>query len=793
MNSLTLTFSQQHLEKKYQSEISHYRLQTLFVLFFSMDLFFLLYELLFFLIRLNKNYNELLGLIFGFIFLIIILFLRRFYPGLLVYMFTIAFLSQFFFFIELLKRYYDQPALQINFWIFILPLQLLHCGLIFSKIKWFLCSMFYGGSSLYMFLRVTSHDYDEYLSIKIAAFLSNWLLYSFLTYQQEKHSRKAFIQSDESYEKLYDYKSILHNVFPSPIFIVDFGDSKIQFLNKSAQNMLNLQNLNEAANGDAKSNLWANFEQLLDKFSLIQEKPKETQNRENLVSLIKDYYKNPANKAFKASEFLEEPNFHAINVSTKESISSEGLFGFPEIFSKEMKNAFFEIKMIKIVWENKVSLLMKLKDETNIFRISELMNLDEYKNQLLASVSHDLRTPLNGINGMLEISLSKTNDPELKSTLSMAKLSASFLNYLINDILDFSLMNFKKLRLNIQKVNFQDILYQMKQLIGFQAQEKGLEFKITCTCKEFKSVFSDSARIKQILLNLLSNSLKFTNIGHIELLLEDLTEEIPLYRFTVIDTGIGIKNNDLKKLYCLFGKLENPKNLDKTGIGMGLTISKKISKLLCPLKPEGIEVNSVYGSGSKFFFYVSSIMEMDSSQQYPFTDFVKTEENVNFKQLLSMNCRSSFEEIKPLKTSKSIPKASNLKILIVDDDLLSLFILENYIGIFNLSSIRAMNGLEACKLVKKDLKEKHLEIALIIMDCNMPVLDGFQASIKIQNYCKKYKEKKIPILASTANLTASSKARCRNSGMEYILEKPVKKMELKEKIESIFKIKIKEN
>ena len=128
------------------------------------------------------------------------------------------------------------------------------------------------------------------------------------------------------------------------------------------------------------------------------------------------------------------------------------------------------------------------------------------------------------------------------------------------------------------------------------------------------------------------------------------------------------------------------------------------------------------------------------------------------------------------------------KILVVDDDLMNLMVAEQYLKIFNIMSIRAMNGLEAYKIMKTDLKMEKQEICMIIMDCNMPILDGFQASMKIQKYFSKKGRTKIPIIAVTANITASDVLLSKSSGVEYFLEKPMKKIELKNIIENFFNI-----
>ena len=263
----------------------------------------------------------------------------------------------------------------------------------------------------------------------------------------------------------------------------------------------------------------------------------------------------------------------------------------------------------------------------------------------------------------------------------------------------------------------------------------------------------------------------------------------PFYKLSVKDTGIGIKTEDLGKLYRLFGRLEDHDKINKTGIGLGLTISKKISCLLCPEKPEGLQVESVYGTGSTFSFYLSDLNQRIEQHHKEEVDSLGyLEEKCSFNQIsLSMPTKffddsQSFGEINKFKT----------KILVVDDDMMNLMVIEQYLKLFNLSSIRAMNGLEAYKIIKNDLLKKRQEVGMIIMDCNMPVLDGFQASVKIQKYYLKKGKKNIPILAVTANKTVADVLHCKKTGMDYFLEKPIKKTELKKTLQMILGIKIEE-
>ena len=335
----------------------------------------------------------------------------------------------------------------------------------------------------------------------------------------------------------------------------------------------------------------------------------------------------------------------------------------------------------------------------------------------------------------------------------------------------------------------------MQNLIEFQAQEKNIQLKIDFQIFKHRKLYSDAYRLKQILLNLLSNALKFTNEGYIKLTIQDVTEdeqEEPTYKFIVEDTGIGIKSEDVNKLFKLFGCLETSPKINKTGIGLGLTISKMLSVNLSPKHSEGIQVESVLGHGSKFYFYLTSMnLNIHNNNN---ENFCEIDEKVKMILPKSKSCEFYMSTNKSISLiSKSIDfieknetiKSNVRKILVVDDDLINIMIVEQYLKFFGIPSIRALNGQEAYNIVEKDILDQNFQISMIIMDCNMPILDGFQASEKIQKLIRETKVNAIPILAVTANSSSTIKEMCKKSGMDYYLEKPMMREDLRNMINKI--------
>lgn len=780
MNTFSLRYFNHKLESQYQKEASQHRLKILTRFMLLQNSFLAVIQT--YLTIADYNYFSFSVLCGPLLFFLVILFLQRKKSSLLFPILVINYLSFIVYYIEAIRIYCNTENGFDNSIVLVIPLQFMHSMVVFMKFQWKHFAFLLLGSFVYFFLRIIDVREEKFMNSIVFFLLASWILQTYIAYDQEKHFKEYYKERIEIYEKA-NFQLIINNIIPSSIFIVSYETSEIKFSNNSGKKLINSQkNTNEKT-------IFIDFERFLKKYIVLQENPDSFESLsiapDDLNATIKIYYNDYSKPFLNISEDEHdiEESFFRINVCSSEC--------YPEKPKQSSSKCYYEIKIVKIFWEDKICLLLLFNDNTNVFRISELMSLDLYKNQLLASISHDLRTPLNGINGMLEVLSSKINDTEISSFIDLAKKSSCFLNYLINDILDFSLMNYKKMRLNIEEISLENVIQHVFSLMEFQAKEKKIELKFINLCTNLVSFFSDATRIEQILFNLLSNAIKFTHTGGIQIILADFINDYqkPLYKLSVKDTGIGIKTEDFGKLYRLFGRLEDQDKINKTGIGLGLTISKKISCLLCPEKPEGLQVESVYGTGSTFYFYLSDLNQrIEQHPKEEFDSLEYLEEKCSFNHISRSMPTKFFDD----NLSYSEITKLKIKILVADDDMMNLMVIEQYLKLFNLGSIRAMNGLEAYKIIKNDLLKKRQEICMIIMDCNMPVLDGFQASVKINKYCLKKGKNKIPILAVTANTTFADVLQCKKNGMDYFLEKPIKKTELKKTLQMILDIKIEE-
>ena len=560
-----------------------------------------------------------------------------------------------------------------------------------------------------------------------------------------------------------------------------------EILRKFAQNkLINNENLLDSRNMNRSENM------------INSDYNNRKLNKENINNLDDNIQKSILDNEslkFSSSDFI---TIHISNKSLDPDLTITEIQAHEISFSNKI---YYEVKIARIIWDGKPCLFIILNDNTNSKRIIELINLDRYKNQMLATVSHDLRTPLNGVIGMMNTVLTNITDKETKKNLNLGIRSANLLNFLINDILDFSQISYKKLRLNVERINLKEMISEIFNLMKTQAKMKKLDFSWENDSKENEVIYSDSNRVKQILLNLIGNAIKFTNKGYITLRVEKIEENHSrIFKFSVEDSGIGIKEEDISKLFVLFGKLkqENPE-INKTGIGFGLTISNTLAKMLYSGTDAGIFVKSKYGQGSNFYFKIDGGSE-------DLENFSFIEEKVNeiqhdsvvtrlsrYDSSISLDKSFTRESKTFLPNSREFETSQNLnvkKLLVVDDDAINILILTKYLEFFKLDYLTAMNGAEAIDVIESEIIIKNNEISAILMDCNMPIMDGFQATEKIIELLLNNNKKEIPIIAITANVTNADLDLCLKSGMKKFLPKPVRRKDLGLVLQKMFQIKL---
>ncbi len=343
-------------------------------------------------------------------------------------------------------------------------------------------------------------------------------------------------------------------------------------------------------------------------------------------------------------------------------------------------------------------------------------------------------------------------------------------------------------------------MVELSKLIKFQAKRKGLKFFIENRFPDRKQCLlrSDSNRIKQIILNLLGNSLKFTEKGFIKIIIEPTSADrivcdhkfgLPV-KFSVQDTGSGIKPEDRPHLFQLFGRIKNKDNqrLNQTGVGLGLTISQNLVKALNNDIPDySISLDSEFGEGSTFSFIINPYKNDVQEEECLGVTTASLNNGVKFlHQEINLDTNRYSASVMKKREKYSDRDKRKARLLLVDDDQINILVLTTFINSFSDCTFDvAFNGLEAIQKVKENSKIKNF-YDIIFMDCNMPVMDGFEATRAILKMVLDEEIPNVNIIAITANASPVDHKECFDSGMIDFLSKPITKQQIREKIDKFF-------
>ena len=376
------------------------------------------------------------------------------------------------------------------------------------------------------------------------------------------------------------------------------------------------------------------------------------------------------------------------------------------------------------------------------------------KSDFLANMSHEIRTPINAVLGMDEMILQDCDDPKILEYAADIKRAGGLLLSLINDILDFSKIESGKMDILPADYDLGILLGETVEMIRAKARDKSLELELNIHPSTPVHLHGDEVRIRQIITNILTNAVKYTNEGKVTLTVsgKQLSQESVQLYVSVRDTGIGIRKEDIGKLFDSFQRVEESRNRSIEGTGLGLSITMRLLNLM----GSRLEVESIYGKGSEFYFYLE---QKQTDEQVIGDDLQKYYQNE--KSLFGATCQAF--------------RAPGAKLLVVDDNEMNLKVFKGLLKNHDMQIDVAMSGRECLSLMEQN------SYHIIFMDHQMPEMDGVE-TLKQTALLQNNLSKDAVMIILTANAISGAKEMFIKEGFRDYLSKPVSLPKLEQMI-----------